>query len=129
MIKEIAFFWDITRCRPSKVNRHLAEICDLHLNRRIANQPRNQYKGGRSHTHTAWSRHNLDFCAVCFMLVYCLAYTSTLKMESTCSSEISNDFRQTIRVIFQKTELFLLYFILQDFIIFCVKMSKKQYCQ
>jgi hypothetical protein len=32
--------------------------------------------------------------AVCFMLVSCLSYTSTLKMEATCSSETVVDFRQ-----------------------------------
>jgi hypothetical protein len=44
-------------------------------------------------------------------------------MESTGSSETSGGFHQTIRVIFQKTELFLLCFLLQDFLtlVFCVK--------
>jgi hypothetical protein len=30
------------------------------------------------------------------MLVSCLAYSSTLKMEATCSSEMSVDFQQTV---------------------------------
>jgi hypothetical protein len=34
--------------------------------------------------------------ANCFMLVSCLAYSSTLKMEATCSSEMSVDFQRTI---------------------------------
>jgi hypothetical protein len=33
--------------------------------------------------------------AACFMLVSCLAYSSTLKMEVICSSETLVDFQQT----------------------------------
>jgi hypothetical protein len=33
----------------------------------------------------------------CFMLVSCLAYSSIVKMEATCSSETSDDFQQTTR--------------------------------
>jgi hypothetical protein len=33
--------------------------------------------------------------ATCFVPVSCLAYTSTLKMEATYSSEMSVDFQQT----------------------------------
>jgi hypothetical protein len=33
--------------------------------------------------------------AVCFMLVFCLVYSSILKMKATCSSEMSIDFQQT----------------------------------
>jgi hypothetical protein len=40
--------------------------------------------------------------ATCLMLVFCLAYSSTLKMEATYSSETSVDF-----VLFQKIELFI----------------------
>jgi hypothetical protein len=43
--------------------------------------------------HTA-SRHLL---AVCFMLVSCLAYSSTLKMEVTRFPETSVDFQRTTR--------------------------------
>jgi hypothetical protein len=44
----------------------------------------------------------------CFTLVSCLAYSSTLKMEATCSPGTSVDFQRTTRrhVISQKTELF-----------------------
>jgi hypothetical protein len=35
--------------------------------------------------------------AACFMLDSCLAYSSTLKMKETCSSETSVDFQQTTR--------------------------------
>jgi hypothetical protein len=41
-----------------------------------------------------------DMLAACFILVSCLAYSSTLKMETTCSSETSVDFhRTTLRYI------------------------------
>jgi hypothetical protein len=33
----------------------------------------------------------------CFMLVSCLAYSSTLKLEETCSSETPADFQRTTR--------------------------------
>jgi hypothetical protein len=33
--------------------------------------------------------------AACFMLVFCLAYSSTLKMKATYSSKSSFDFQQT----------------------------------
>jgi hypothetical protein len=33
--------------------------------------------------------------AACFMLVSCLAYSSTLKMEAMWSSEMLGDFQQT----------------------------------
>jgi hypothetical protein len=32
-----------------------------------------------------------------FTLVYCLVYSSTLKMEATCSSETSADFQRSTR--------------------------------
>jgi hypothetical protein len=34
--------------------------------------------------------------ATCFMLVSCMDYSSTLKMEMTCSSKTSVEFQQTI---------------------------------
>jgi hypothetical protein len=41
------------------------------------------------------ARNQRALFAACFTLVSCLAYTSTLKMEETCSSETSVDFQQT----------------------------------
>jgi hypothetical protein len=35
--------------------------------------------------------------ATCFRLVSCLAYSSTLKMDATCSSKTSVDFQRTTR--------------------------------
>jgi hypothetical protein len=34
--------------------------------------------------------------SVCFALVSCMAYSSTLKMEAKCSSETSVDFQRTV---------------------------------
>jgi hypothetical protein len=42
-----------------------------------------------------------------FMLVSCLAYTSTLNMEAIRSFETSADFQHNIRVTSQETELFI----------------------
>jgi hypothetical protein len=44
--------------------------------------------------------------AVCFLLVSCLAFSSTLKMEETCSSEMSVEITGIQGVIFQKRDLF-----------------------
>jgi hypothetical protein len=45
--------------------------------------------------------------AACFILVCCLAYSSTLKMERNCSSETSIYFNGMHGVTFQKIELLL----------------------
>jgi hypothetical protein len=45
--------------------------------------------------------------ANCFMLVSCLAYSSTLKMEVTFSSETSVDFQRLLGIISQEIELFI----------------------
>jgi hypothetical protein len=36
-----------------------------------------------------------DLLAACLMMVSCVAYSSTLKMETLCSSETSVDFHRT----------------------------------
>jgi hypothetical protein len=41
----------------------------------------------------------LALLAACFMLASCLAYSSILKMEVICSSEMSDDFQRTTRHI------------------------------
>jgi hypothetical protein len=60
--------WDITSCSPLKVNQHF----------------------GRT-----WCLHLQALLATCFKLVSCSAYSWTLKMEATCSSETSVDFQRT----------------------------------
>jgi hypothetical protein len=42
----------------------------------------------------------------CFTLVSCLAYSPTLKMEGTCYSEKSSDFRWTARYYIQENRSF-----------------------
>jgi hypothetical protein len=61
-------------CSPLKVNRRLGESCRLHLQGRRIGQARNQLEVGSKQ-----------------------AYSSTLKMESTCYSEASVDFQRTTR--------------------------------
>jgi uncharacterized membrane protein YeiB len=39
-----------------------------------------------------WAEHIVSMCAPCFMLVSCLAYSSTLKLIATSSSETSFTF-------------------------------------
>jgi hypothetical protein len=48
--------------------------------------------GGASFSETLVS---INLLAARFMLVSCLSYSSTLKMEMTCSSEMLIDFQQT----------------------------------
>jgi hypothetical protein len=43
------------------------------------------------------NRRSRALLATCFMLVSCLSYSSTLKMEATCSSETSVEFKLTTR--------------------------------
>jgi hypothetical protein len=45
--------------------------------------------------------------AVCFMLISCLAYSSALKMELTCSSETLVGYQRTTCVISKKIEFFI----------------------
>jgi hypothetical protein len=44
--------------------------------------------------------------AACFMLVFCLAYSSTLKMEATCSAETSVHFQLTTRRYIEEDKKF-----------------------
>jgi hypothetical protein len=76
-------FWDIMLCSPLKVNRRYGGTCHLHHQGRRMSQAKHQREG-------------LCFLPT-FRLVYCLAYSSTLKMEPTCSSETSIDFQRSIR--------------------------------
>jgi hypothetical protein len=40
--------------------------------------------------------HLESLLATCFILIACLAYSSTLKLQVTCSSEKSSEFRRTV---------------------------------
>jgi hypothetical protein len=72
------FFWNITPSSPLNFNRRFGETCQLyHQGRRISR--------ARKH-HEAGSK-----------LVFCLFYSSALKMKMTCSAETSVDFQRTTR--------------------------------
>jgi hypothetical protein len=70
MVMESSIFWDIYELySPSEVSRRFGGTCHLQQGQR----------------------------ATYFMLVSYLAYSSTLKMEETCSSETSVDFQRATR--------------------------------
>jgi hypothetical protein len=73
-----SIFWNITPCGPLKVNQRFEGTRRLHLQSRRINRPRNQ-------------------CEISSKQRSCLAYSSTLKMEATCSSETMVDFHRTTR--------------------------------
>jgi hypothetical protein len=72
-----SLFWDIIPCSLFKVNRHFGGICHLHLQGQRISQARNQQEAG--------SKQSSAY----------LAYSLTLKMEVSCSSEMLIDFQQT----------------------------------
>jgi hypothetical protein len=73
-----SIFWDITSSTSLKANRRFGGKCRLHYQGRRISQTRNQHEGG-------WKAGN-------FTLVSCLAYYSTLKMETIYSSKMLVDF-------------------------------------
>jgi hypothetical protein len=73
VVKKSPVFWNITPCRSLKVNRRFGGTCRLHVQGKTISKARNQHEA----------------LLTCFMLVSCLAYCSTLKMEATCSSKMS----------------------------------------
>jgi hypothetical protein len=75
-----SIFWDVTQCSPLKVNRRVGRTCRLHLQGRRISQARNQ-------SESRWQAE----------VVPCLDYSSTLKMEVTCSSETSVFFQWNTR--------------------------------
>jgi hypothetical protein len=74
-------------CSPLKVNWHFGGTSRLHLQGRRISQARTQHENRRQAE---------QLCLPpTFTLVSCLSYSSTLKMETTCSSETSVDFQRT----------------------------------
>jgi hypothetical protein len=69
-----SIFWDITPCSPFEVNQRFGGTCHLQL---------------------LGQRISQALLPTCFMLVSCLVYSSTLKMDVTCSSETTADIQQT----------------------------------
>jgi hypothetical protein len=82
-------FWDITPCSPLKVNRHFGGIYCLHLQGRRKSRARNQHE-------SRWGAESFSL-PLAFMLICCSSYSSTLKMEAICSSEMSVDFQWSTR--------------------------------
>jgi hypothetical protein len=88
VVLKSSIFWDIIPCSPLNVNQHFRGTCYLRLQCRREN-----------HAKLCLPR--------AFTVVYCLAYSSTLKMKERCPSETSGDFQGVHVVIPQKTELFI----------------------
>jgi hypothetical protein len=78
----ISVFWDIMPC--SLVKAHVSEEHRLRLQHRSISQAGTQHEVGSK-------------LAACFMLVSCLTYSSTLKMDAICSSETCVEFHRTTR--------------------------------
>jgi hypothetical protein len=90
----ISIFFDITLCISVKFNRHFGEAYRIHLHG--DEQANKTYWIARSPlANLVLFRKVLALLAACFMLVSCTAYSSTLKMEAICSSEMSVDFHRT----------------------------------
>jgi hypothetical protein len=83
VVKNSSTFLEITSCNPLKVNRRFGRTCRLHLQGRRISRARKQ-------------RERLCLPPA-FTLVPFSAYSPTLKMEATCSSETSVDFQRTTR--------------------------------
>jgi hypothetical protein len=75
-------FWYIKQCSPLKVNRRFGGTCHIHLQGRSISHVRNQVESGSKRSS-------------CSKLVSWLAYSFTLKMEETCSSETSVELQRT----------------------------------
>jgi hypothetical protein len=78
-------FWYITSYSPLKVNWSFGGTCRLYLQgRRISEAAKQETRTKQVVSWACW-----------FMLVSCLAYSSTLKIEATCSSETWVDCQRT----------------------------------
>jgi hypothetical protein len=82
-------FWDITSCSPLKVNWNFGGIFRLNFQGREISLARNQ-------------RESRPCLPPTLTLVCCSAYSSTLKIEAKCSSELSIDFQRTTRRYIQE---------------------------
>jgi hypothetical protein len=74
-------FWDITPCSPLKVSRRFGGTYHLHLQGRRKNRARNQ-------------RENRRQAEPAFTLVFCSAYSSTMKMQVIRSSKTSAELQR-----------------------------------
>jgi hypothetical protein len=77
LVMKSTIFWDITLCGPLKVNQHFEGTCRLHLQGRIISKQ--------------------GLLATCFQAGSLLGlFSSTLKMEATCSIEAISDGSQVL---------------------------------
>jgi hypothetical protein len=72
------YLWVVTPCSQVEDHRNFEATYRLYLQDTRLNQTRALF-------------------ATCFTLVLCLAYSSTMKMAITCTSETSADFQRTAR--------------------------------
>jgi hypothetical protein len=79
-------FGDVTPCSPARINQRLGGPYRLYLQETSKKQAR---------------------IAACFLLVSCLAYSSTLKMEAICSSEMLIGFYRTTWYYTQEDRIFI----------------------
>jgi hypothetical protein len=79
VMKSSSVFWDVTPRSLLKVSHRSRGTCRLHLHCQRISQTRNQ-------SESRWQPE------------LGLAYSSTLKMEVTCPSEMSADFRRTTQL-------------------------------
>jgi hypothetical protein len=101
VVTKNSIFCDITPCSPLKVNRSFGRNSRLHLQGRRINQARDQREEGSKQR-------------ACYLLSW-LAYSSTLKMEVTCSSKLRLTFNGLYGGISQKIELFIKLLIILTF--------------
>jgi hypothetical protein len=80
-------FWDIPPWSPLKVNRYFGGTYRLHLQSRRISQARNQHE-------SRWQAEQLCLHMLSRWFLACL-YSSTLKMEMTCSFKTSVNFQRT----------------------------------
>jgi hypothetical protein len=77
--------FEITPCIPLKINRRFGETYCLH-----------RHEAGKQ----------AALLAKCFMLISCLAYSSTMMMEATYYSDMSVHFQRTTRLYIPEDRTF-----------------------
>jgi hypothetical protein len=110
VLKKSSVFWDIMPCSPLKVRRRFRGTCRLHLKGRKITRAKSQRANRwlclpQVFTQVSCSAYSstLKIEATCsteagspdFTLISCSAYSSVLKMDVTCFSETSVDFQRT----------------------------------
>jgi hypothetical protein len=92
VVMKSSIFWDITPCSLSKVNRRSGGTNRPHL-------PGRRIIWGRNQCESRWQAEPEPEPELCMpsasMLVSCLAYFTTLRVEAICSSETSVEFLMT----------------------------------